>query len=167
MTNSSTQTLRAINLEASERELHKKTDADFTEVKEAIVEGLLGLTEQKCVGSSPEGDVMLGARPSSKLVSGFLLPRYDQAGEDDTSDIHIATMGMDLQVHSNQSGSIELRPQLAIYVRELPSWEEISSPDNDMMPPVQLSRETRQRVEQRARDLIQEQIGELPATSGR
>ena len=152
----------AIDLNSAEGRLFGDSEADFTEAKEAIVEGLLRLTEQHCTGEGAEGEIIYGARPTAKLVSGFLLPRYDQAGEDETSDIHISTMGVDIQIAAGQTGVVAIRPSCAIYVRELPSWQEISDPRHEMMPQAQLSRNARQMVEQRARNYIQERIGALP-----
>lgn len=157
--------LRAIDLRSVEADLVRASGADFTEAKEAIVEGLVRLTELKCTGEGGEGEVFYGARPSSKLVSGFLLPRYDKRGDDDTSDIHIATMGLDLQIAAAHGGEIVVRPSLAIYIRLLPSWSEIADPRHEMMPRVQLSRETRQAIEQRARVIIQERVAQLPAVA--
>lgn len=153
----------AINLVDAEQRYRAAHGVDFTEVKEAMVDALLSLTEQHCAGAGRDGAVIYGARPSSRLVSGFLLPRYDRTGlEDETSDIHIATMGVDLQVASGVSGEIGVAPELSIYVRELPTWAEISDPRHDMLPQVQLSRDARQQIEDRARIYIDEQIATLP-----
>lgn len=101
--------------------------------------------------------------PLRKLVSGFLLPRFDQTGlEDETSDIRIATMGLDLQLAAGGSGEVIVRPEVSVYVRLLPSWEEITNPRHDMAPQVQLSREARRMVEDRARAYINERIAALP-----
>jgi hypothetical protein len=151
-----------VDLATEEKNYFSATGRDFTEAKEAIVEALLRMTERKCSGADRDGEVIYGVRPSSKLVSGFLMPRFDSAGEDETSDIHIATMGVDLQVTSAEGGEITIRPELSIYVRELPSWAEISDLRFEMMPRVQLSQQTRQSIEQRARAIIQEKLSELP-----
>ncbi|MEQ8392741.1 MAG: DEAD/DEAH box helicase [Thalassospira sp.] len=153
----------AIDLTAGEERFRENTGADFAEAKEAMVDALLRFTEQRCTGEGPDGEIIFGARPSSRIVSAFLLPRYDQTGADDeTSDIHISTMGIDLQIASNTPGTIAVEPSLSVYVRELPSWTELTDPRNDMMPRVQLSREARQSVEQRARHYIDERIATLP-----
>lgn len=152
----------AVDLNSAEQGYRGAHGIDFTEVKEAMVDALLRLTEQHCTGEGPDGEVIYGARPSSRLVSAFLLPRYDRTGsEDETSDIHIATMGMDLQVAAGAVGEVTIVPELSVYIRELPTWAEISDPRHDMMPQVQLSREARQEVEQRARQYIEERIAEL------
>lgn len=155
--------LRSVDLDAEERRLRRTTGTDLTEAKEALVEALLGITVQKCTGAGPTGELIFGAKPSAKLVSGFLLPRFDASGfDDETSDIHLSTMGIDLQVASGQSGLVTVIPELSIYVRELPSWEELSDPRYEMTPRSDLSREARQAVEERARQYINEAIDHLP-----
>ena len=136
---------------------------DLTEAKEAVVEALLQLAVQKCTGEGPAGEFIFGVKPSSRLVSGFLLPRFDATGQgDETSDIHIATMGIDLQVAADRSGEIAAVPDISIYVRMLPTWEDLNDPRHDMVPRSELSRETRQAVEDRARQYINEAIAALP-----
>jgi len=152
----------AVDLRSSENSFKSATGGDFTEVKEAMVDAMLCMTEQHCTGEGRNGEVIYAVRPSSKLVSGFLLPRFDRSGqEDETSDIHIATMGLDHQVASNESGEVVVRPRLSVYLRELPTWQEICDPRHEMMPQVQLSRDTRQTIEQRARAYIRERIASL------
>src|SRR4029077_7252153 len=99
-------------------------------------------------GEGEAGEFVYGVKPSAKFVSGFLLPRFDESGqEDETSDIHIATMGVDAQVAAEHSGEITVVPEFSIYVRVLPTWEELADRRHDMMPRSELSRETRQEVE--------------------
>ena len=161
--NSEARPPNAIDLTASEDRFRESTGADFAEAKEAMVDALLRLTEQHCTGEGSDGEIIYGARPSSRIVSAFLLPRYDQTGaEDETSDIHISTMGIDLQIASDTSGTVTIEPSLSVYVRELPSWSELTDPRNDMMPQVQLARDARQAVEQRARQYIDERIATMP-----
>ncbi|MGE0044895.1 MAG: hypothetical protein AB7T08_03965, partial [Hyphomonadaceae bacterium] len=163
MTESNNAAPRAVNPGAVEDAYRSAQGLDFTEAKEAMVDALLRLTEQHCSGEGPGGAVIYGVRPSSRLVSAFLLPRYDRTGgEDETSDIHIATTGVDLQVAAGTPGTVAIAPTLSVYIRELPSWEEITDPRHDMMPQIQLSREARQAVEQRARQYIDERVATLP-----
>src|SRR5713101_1899561 len=154
---------RGVNLDAVEGAMQAATGTDLTEAKEAVVEALLRLAVQKCTGESSTGEFIFGVKPSAKLVSGFLLPRFDATGQgDETSDIHIATMGIDLQVAAERAGEIVVVPDFAIYVRMLPTWEDLSDPRHDMVPRSELSRETRQAVEDRARQIINEAISALP-----
>jgi hypothetical protein len=156
-------TPRGVNLDAVERGMRAAIGSDLTEAKEAVVEALLRLAVQKCTGEGNIGEFIFGVKPSAKLVSGFLLPRFDATGQgDETSDIHIATMGIDLQVAADRSGEILVVPDFAIYVRMLPTWEDLSDARHDMVPRSELSRETRQAVEDRARQIINEAVAALP-----
>jgi hypothetical protein len=167
MTNRESETaatgVRAVDLERYEREMRGNEARDLTEAKEGLVDALLSLTMRRCTGEGPEGAVIYGVRPSAKLVSGFLLPRFDPTGlEDETSDIRIATMGVDLQLAAESSGEVVVRPEICIYVRVLPRWDEIMDPRHDMAPLVQLSREARRLVDERAATYIQERSAALP-----
>ena len=96
-----------VNLDDVERGMRNASGTDLTEAKEAVVEALLQLAVQRCTGEGSAGEFIFGVKPSAKLVSGFLLPRFDATGQgDETSDIHIATMGIDLQVAADRSGEI-------------------------------------------------------------
>jgi len=153
----------AVDLEAVEHAQRQRDGTDLTEAKEAVVDALLGMTIGRCTGEDAEGDVVYGARPSTRLVSGFLLPRFDETGlEDETSDIHIATIGLDLQLASESGGLVVVRPRASIYVRLLPTWDEVTDERHDIRPQMQLSRQTRQEVEQRARGYIDAAIAALP-----
>ncbi|WP_442579342.1 hypothetical protein ACSBOB_28250 [Mesorhizobium sp. ASY16-5R] len=155
-------TANAVDLDSVERQMLQRDGVDLTEAKEAIVDALLGLTVARCTGESAEGDIIYGTRPSARLVSGFLLPRFDETGlEDETSDIHLATMGIDLQVGAGQRAEVVVRPRASVYLRVLPTWDDVVDPRHDMMPQVQLSRQTRQEVERRARDYINAGIATL------
>lgn len=155
--------LLAVDLDGIQRTGIDNAGLDLTEAKEALVEGLVELAIERCTGSGPDGDFIYGAKPSAKLVSGFLLPRFNETGqEDETNDIHLATMGIDLQLDAGSSADIVVRPELAIYVRVLPSWEDINDRRHDMMPQIQLSVETRRLIEDRARQIINEEIARLP-----
>jgi hypothetical protein len=152
-----------VDLDAVERTMSAASGSDLTEAKEAIVEALVQLGVRRCTGEGRDGEFIFNSKPAAKLVSGFLLPRFDPTGQDDeTSDIHIATMGMDFQVAAQQSGDIAIVPHFSIYVRVLPSWEELSDPRYDMMPRSEVSRDIRQIAEDRARQYINEARAALP-----
>ena len=140
----------------------ERSGTDLTEAKEAVVEGILQLAIERCTGEGKAGEFVFGVKPSAKFVSGFLLPRFDAGQEDETSDIHIATMGIDVQVGAEHSGEIVVVPEFSIYVRLLPTWEELIDRRHDMMTRSELSRETRQEVEDRARQYINEAVAGLP-----
>ena len=159
----SSPTPRGVNLDDVERGMRSASGTDLTEAKEAVVEALLQLAVQRCTGEGSAGEFIFGVKPSAKLVSGFLLPRFDATGQgDETSDIHLATMGIDLQVAADHTGEIAVIPDFVIYARMLPTWEDLVDPRHDIAPRSELSRETRQAVEDRARQYINEAIAALP-----
>ncbi|MDY0885394.1 DEAD/DEAH box helicase [Dongia soli] len=155
--------IAAADLAASEQEQMRSNGTDFTEAKEAIVDALLGLTVNHCTGSGDAGDIIYGAPPSSKLVSGFLLPRLNASGAvDETSDIHISTIGMDFQVASDTPGTVALRPRANIYIRVLPTWDDIIDPRFDLQPQVQLSLQVRDEINRLAGQYIRAQTALMP-----
>ena len=48
------------------------------ELKEAICSALVTLTVEQVTGSGPDGRVIYGSSPNRSVVSGQLLPRFDQ-----------------------------------------------------------------------------------------
>ncbi len=95
-------------------------------------------------------------------ITPRLIPTAFATAPDETSDIHIATMGVDLQITADHSGEIVVAPDFAIYVRLLPTWEELTDSRHDMVPRSELSRETRQAVEDHARQYIAKAVEALP-----
>lgn len=98
----------------------------FVEAKEAITDALLNMTYRFVSGEGDDGAFVFGDKPSRKFVSGFLLPQFDDTGiDDETNDIHISSMGIDFQVHNPPVGELAIDVCFSIYVRVLPTWEEI------------------------------------------
>ncbi|PWC32060.1 helicase-related protein [Azospirillum sp. TSO22-1] len=125
------------------------------ELKEAVVDALLGLTYARCAGEAEFGEVIYGALPSRKLVTGFLLPRFNAAGVDDTTDIRIAAHGMDFQV-DRALAKFLVRPRLSVYVRLLPTADDLFSPDAarrwDLLPRTRLKPEIERAIVRRIRE---------------
>lgn len=102
--------LRALDrLNADERQL----------LKEAVCDAVLERTRGVVSGEGPHGAIILGEKPSRTLSSAFILPRLDEDGDDEASDIRIASHGLDLRLRPS-AGSLHLRPSLSVYVRALP-----------------------------------------------
>lgn len=105
------------------------------DAKEAIVDALLNLTWDRASGSGNEGEYVYGHKPSIKFVSGFLLPRFNELQtEDETSDIHISSQGMDFQIGSDSQGQIVISPRFSVYVRVLPSWDDLECAKFNIRP---------------------------------
>src|SRR5438552_508730 len=89
------------------RSLPPEIAANLEDAKEGIVDALLNLTWQRASGAGAEGETIFGAKPSLRLVSGFLLPRFEESGQqDETSDIHISTHGLDCQISAKAKGNL-------------------------------------------------------------
>lgn len=107
----------------------------ITDAKEGLVDALLNLTWQRCSGEGPDGETIFGTKPSLRFVSGFLLPRYEETGqEDETSDIHLSTHGIDCQISAGARGYLTVDVTFSIYVRALPNWQELVRPELDLFP---------------------------------
>ncbi|WP_162604593.1 DEAD/DEAH box helicase [Geomonas edaphica] len=135
---------------------------DFVEAKEALTDSLLNLTYRFVSGQGADGEIVYGTKPSRKFVSGFLLPAMSESGTDDeTSDIHISNLGMDLQVSNPASGDMGVEVSFAVYIRVLPTWEEIEK--YQLKPTFQLrstvQREIRDAIRNRTDALLAEEQG--------
>jgi hypothetical protein len=101
-----------------------------TTLKEAIAESLLTNLHQAVSGGSVRGRVVLGSRPSVRYVSGFLesiaVARNSGSVVDETANpIHTITMGMDFQVVRGGGAVIHAKPKGAVYVRVLPTTQDL------------------------------------------
>lgn len=116
----------------------------LTDANEAVVDALLNSTWQRASGSGTDSGFVFGVKPSLRFVSGFLMPRFEDTGRDDTSDIHISAHGLDCQVAANPVGMLSIRVEFCVYVRTLPSWDELNRPELELFPnpPVRKELET-------------------------
>lgn len=101
---------------------------ELQELKEAVCDALVNLTVERVSGGGVAGEVIFAKRPARAVVSGHLLPRYDEGGEDESSDIRLSTLGIDLEVHSAATGQAVIRPAFSTYVRILPEWDDLADP---------------------------------------
>src|SRR6266700_190733 len=116
--------------------------ANLDDAKEGIVDALLNLTWQRASGAGAEGEIIFGTKPSLRFVSGFLLPRFEESGaQDETSDSHISAHGMDCQIAASAKGNLAISVAFSIYVRTLPSWEELTRPEIELYPNITLRRD--------------------------
>jgi hypothetical protein len=116
--------------------------ANLDDAKEALVDALLNLTWQRASGDGAEGATVFGTKPSLRFVSGFLLPRFEESGQqDETSDIHLSTHGMDCQIAASAQGTLVITAAFSIYVRALPSWDELTKPELELFPNLPLRKD--------------------------
>jgi len=123
-----------------------------TTTKEAFVDSLVNLTFAQVSGGGETGRILYGARPRSVLNSAFLLPRMQATGDDEvTSPIWVSSHGLQMQIASHAVGSVLIQPRGAVYVRILPTEEDLKRPDcqplfaikGDVQKAIALMRRTR------------------------
>lgn len=120
------------------------------ELKEAVCDALVNLATARVSGAGPSGTILYGPSPRRSIVSGQLLSRFDQGGgNDETTDIRIATMGLDFQVAANSTSRATVSPNFSVYVRVLPSWDEITSDQLDLDLDFKLQGPVQTRIDQR------------------
>src|SRR6266851_4683535 len=116
--------------------------ANLDDAKEGLVDALLNLTWQRASGAGAEGEIIFGTKPSLRFVSGFLLPRFEESGaQDETSDIHISAHGLDCQISASAKGNFVISVSFSIYIRTLPSWDELTKPELQLFPNLPLRRD--------------------------
>src|SRR5438876_8770191 len=71
---------------------------DRQQLKEAVCDAVLERTRRVVSGEGVHGAIILGERPSRVLASAFILPRLNEDGDDESSDIRIPAHGIDLRV---------------------------------------------------------------------
>lgn len=106
-----------------------------TTLKEAVVDALLNMTHAQVSGAGEFGEVLYGARPRSVLNSAFLLPAKKRQGDDEvTAPIWISSHGLDMQLNAGTEGVISVRPSFSVYVRILPTSEDLQRDDCRLQP---------------------------------
>ena len=102
-------------------------------LREAVVEGVVRRAHDRLTGRGQHGATLFGDAPSRLLAAGFLLPARRQAATDTpsgpendaTSPIHLSSIGMSFQIERATDGEITVVPQGAVYVRVLPSADDL------------------------------------------
>jgi hypothetical protein len=96
------------------------------ELKEAVCDALVNALVDRVSGADERGRNLLGSSPRRGIFAGQLLPRFDITGNDDeTTDIRIAAVGIDVVVNADISASMRVTPRLSIYVRVIPAWTDL------------------------------------------
>jgi hypothetical protein len=129
------------------------------ELKEAVCDAIVNLTSAKVSGAGPEGEILYGASPRRSIVSGQLLPRFDESQSvDETTDIRLATIGVDFQLAAPAAGRVTVAPSFAVYVRVMPSWAELTDDSLDLDLDFKLQGPVQQFIDQRIRDLRNQRL---------
>jgi len=135
--------------------------------KEAVVDSLLNNLSARLSGRGEFYKIIHGNKPSSVLMSEFILPMPEEERDNDeeADPIRISSHGLDFQVESN-SQDVALRVQVrgAAYVRILPLAEELK-PGAILEPKFPLATETRKALKARIRESLTQLRAELSMTS--
>lgn len=126
------------------------------ELKEAVCNAIVEMTVSRVTGRGDDGKVLYGSSPRRSLVSGQLLPRFDQANDDETSDVRIAAIGADFQVDAGNEAEASVTPSFCVYVRVLPTWAELNDAALDLFPEFKLRKQIQDIVDLRIRQLRNE-----------
>ena len=113
------------------------------ELKEAVCDAVLERARRVVSGEGQHGAIILGEKPSRLLSSGFILPKLNEDGDDESSDIKIAAHGMDIRVRRAE-GVLRVRIQMSVYVRALPSAAELFARDGRLIPRADFNDNARQ-----------------------
>jgi hypothetical protein len=123
---------RAVQRVDVDRDLPKD---EAQELKEAVCDAVLERMRRVVSGEGSFGAVVYGRKPSQALTSGFLLPRLSSDNDEEASDISIPVHGLDLRLNAGAApGTIRIRPALSVYIRALPSADELFTPTLGLRP---------------------------------
>lgn len=122
------------------------------ELKEAVCDALVNMVTQRASGTDEAGRYVYGRSPRRGVFSGQLLPRMSRANQDETSDIKIAAIGMDFNICAEAGSVLTAVPRFSVYVRVLPTWEEISSDRYGIEIDFKLSRETKAAIDEKIKE---------------
>lgn len=116
------------------------------ELKEAVCDAVLERVRRVVSGEHAQSIPVLGDKPSRLLSSGFLLPRRNDGDDDVSSDIRIASHGLDFRIASVDVGRITVQASLWVYVRALPTSEELFARNGRLVPKADFNADTRATV---------------------
>lgn len=126
------------------------------ELKEAVCDALVNMIASRASGADEAGKIVYGKSPRRSVFSGQLLPRLSTANEDETSDIKIAAIGMDFNTISDASSEIAAQPRFSVYVRVLPTWEEIATDRFGIAIDFKLRKDKKQEIDHEIRQRREE-----------
>lgn len=115
-------------------------------LKEAVCDAILERTRKVVSGDGEHGAVVLGQKPSRVLSSGFILPRLNEDGDDEANDIRIAAHGMDVRIRQTAAGTVSVQPHLSVYIRAIPSSDELFARGGRLIPRADFNDRARQDI---------------------
>ena len=109
------------------------------ELKEAVCDAVLERVRREVSGEGEAGKSILGERPSRVLASGFILPKLNINGDDESSDIRIPSHGMDLALAGEAHDILRVVIKLSVYLRAMPSSEQMYARGGRLVPPARFN----------------------------
>jgi hypothetical protein len=137
------------------------------ELKEAVCDAVLERTRQVVSGDGEFGRMVFSERPARKLSSGFILPRLDEDGDDESSDIRIATHGLDFRIPPGATGTLVVRPVFNVYVRGLPTTDELFARNGWLIPQPGFNQAAKTQIRDAIRQRAQPEIPQGATSSER
>lgn len=132
--------------------------------KEAVVDSLLNGLSARLAGRGDFYRLIYGAKPSTVLMTEFILPMpaEERDGDEEADPIRISAHGLDLQIRSDASTSkMNVSVTGAVYVRILPTEDEVK-PGGRLETTFPLTREARIEIRGRIREALSELETKLP-----
>ena len=117
------------------------------ELKEAVCDSLVSLLVARVSGTDERGRTLYGRSPRRNIVAGQLLPRYGTTGDDETSDIRIASIGVDFVVAAGSNAAVRVTPRFSVYLRILPQWSDLVAGGGDLDFDFRLSSSVRKQID--------------------
>lgn len=107
---------------------NKELGAIDVELKEAVCDSLVNALVARVAGADERGRDLLGGSPRRGIFAGQLLPRFDVTGQDDeTTDIRVAAVGVDLMANAGMAAPIRVVPRFSVYLRVIPNWADLAA----------------------------------------
>ena len=83
------------------------------------------------------------------------MPRFEEGGQqDETSDIHISAHGLDCQISASARGNLVITVSFSIYVRTLPTWDELQKRELELFPNLPLRRDLEAAIREEMRRTV-------------
>ena len=131
--------------------------------KEAVVDTLLNNLSARLAGRGDFYQVIYGTKPSTALMSEFIVPMpADERGGDEEADpIRISAHGLDFQIRSDATGErIGVSVTGSVYVRILPTEDEVK-PGGTLETSFPLTREARLTIRSKIKEALNALTAEL------
>lgn len=132
--------------------------------KEAVVDSLLNGLSARLAGRGDFYKVIYGTKPSTALMSEFIMPMpaEERGGDEEADPIRISAHGMDFQIRSAAAGTtLGVSLTGAVYVRILPTEDEVR-PGGRLEATFPLTREARAEIRGKVKDALTKLIAALP-----